>query len=312
MNKSSRILITGAKGMIGKNLIKELKGQGYVNLILISHEKLNLTERKSVFSLFEEESPEYVFHVAAKVGGIKDNMEQPVEYLRDNVLINTNVIDAAFRYNVKKLINISSATIYPGRINLPKEEDLFKEELEKGNEAYALSKILGLKLCEYYNKEYNTDFITLAIPNLYGEYSRFDTNKSNVVAALIMKFNKAKKENLKQIDVWGSGEAIREFVYAGDLVKAMVVVMNRINKEETVSGLLNYGFNQEISIKSLAFAIRSIVGFKGEIKFDITKPEGIKKRALDSSRFQKLTQLKDNTSLEEGLEKTYNYFLETR
>lgn len=309
MNKNSKILITGAKGMVGKNLTKELENQGYTNLVLSSHNTLDLIKREEVFNFFKKNKPEYIFHLASKVGGIKDNLEHPVEFMRDNIILNTNVIDAGFNSNVKKLIILNSATIYSTKLDFPKEENLFEGKLEKENEAYGLSKICGIKLCEYYNKEYNTNFINLATTNIYGEFSKFNVNKSNVVAALIMRFHSAKINNKKDVKIWGSGNVRREFIYAMDLSKLMILAMNKINKKDTENGLLNCGLNDEFSIKELAETIKKIVGFSGEIIFDTTKPEGVKRRAIDSSKFQKLINFKEKTSLEEGLKEMYEYYL---
>lgn len=309
MNKNSKILITGANGMVGKVLSIELQRAGFKKLILVNHGNLNLIDRKKTIKFFKRKRPDYVFHIAAKVGGIQDNMKRPVEFLRDNILINTNVIDAAFACNAKKLINLSSATIYSNKIDLPSENDLFKEKLEEGNEAYALSKLIGLKLCEYYNKEYGTNFITLASSNIYGEYAKFDPNKSNVVAALIMRFHEAKKNSYEEVVVWGSGKAKREFVYARDLARIMISSMTKLNAKDTQNGLLNCGFNDEFSIKELAETISKTIGFQGKIVFDKTKPEGVKRRVLNSDKFQELVKLKNKTSLKNGLKNTYKYFL---
>ena len=312
MDKNSKILITGAEGLVGKSLVKELKNQGYENLILAGRNNLNLTKREEVFEFFKKESPEYIFHTAAKVGGIKENIENPVEFLRDNILINTNVIDAAFMCKTEKMINISSATIYPSKINTPSEEDLFEGKIEEENEAYALSKIVGLKLCEYFNREYNANFITLISPNLYGGYSKFDPSKSNAVAALIVRFHAAKENNLLNVVVWGSGDAQREFLYIGDLAKIMIESMKSIKKEDTFRGAINCGLGKDISIRELAVMIKKIIGFQGELIFDKTKPEGVKKRRLNSSRIKKLLKNVEDTPIEEGLKITYDYFLNSK
>lgn len=309
MNKNSRILITGSEGMVGKALSKELKNLDFNNVILVDKKKIDLTDREKTISFFKKNKPEYIFHAASKVGGIMDNIEKPVEFLRDNLLINTNVLDAAFICKAKKMISLNSATIYSNKLNNPSEDDLFREKIEEENESYALSKLIALKLSEYYNKEYNTEFISLALPNLYGEYAKFDIKRANVVAALISKFHKAKKEKMEKVSVWGSGKAIREFIYSKDLAKILILSMIHIKKNDTVNGILNCGSDDIFTIKELALVIKKIIGFEGVIEFDISKPEGAKKRTLNSDRFKKIIKLKQRTSLEDGIKSTYRYFL---
>ncbi len=309
MNKKSKVLITGTGGMVGKILSEELERDGFENLVLINRNNLDLMDREKTIEFFKEQKPKYVFHVAARVGGIKDNITKPVEFLRDNLLINVNVIDATFICKAKKMINISSATIYTNRINTPSEKDLFKGKIEEGNEAYAISKIAGLKLCEYYNREYNTNFITLVAPNIYGEYSKFDPDKSNVVAALIVRFYEAKNNNFNNVEVWGSGNAEREFLYVKDLANIMIESMKNMNKEDAFYGILNCGLEQEISIRELAMTIKEIIGFKGDIFFDKTKPEGVKRRSLNSSKIKGMLKNIKHTSFGDGLKNTYDYYL---
>lgn len=309
MNKNSKILVTGANGVVGKSLVEELAQQGFNQLILVDKDNLDLTIREKVFHFFKENKIDYVFHVAAKVGGIKNNLENPVEYFRDNLLINTNVIDACFEEKIKKLIVLNSATIYPKNKKSPNEEDFFSNKLEEENEAYGLSKICAIKLCEYYNKQYETNFINLVSTNIYGKNSSFDPEKTNLVPALISKFHEAKINNQKQVTVWGTGNAIRELIYAKDLAKLLILSMQKINKNDCVNGLLNCGLNDKHSIREIALEIKKIVGFNGEIKFDHTKPEGIKKRTIDSSKFNELIKLKKRTPLSEGLREVYEGYL---
>jgi len=309
MNKNSKILITGSGGMVGKNLINELRNQRYKNLILTNYNNLNLCNRDKVFDFFKKNKPEYVFHTASKVGGINDNLERPVEFLRENLLINTNVIDACFKEKIKKLIILNSATIYPTNLEYPNEKNLFEGHLEKENEAYALSKFYAIKLCEYYNKEYGTNFINLASTNIYGRYSKFDSEKSNVIAALIKRFHDSKVENKKEVTVWGSGNAKRELINAKDLSRLIILVMEKITEKNTEKGLLNCGFNDEFSIKDIAEKIKKITGFTGKLIFDKTKPEGIKRRVMNSEKFQKLIKLQNRTPIEEGLKEMYKYYL---
>jgi GDP-L-fucose synthase len=310
MEIDSKILITGSEGMVGKNLILELIKQGYKNLIFLDKKEVDLMNREEVFDFFKKFNPEYVFHNAARVGGIKENLEKPVEYLRDNLLININVIDACFQFKIKKLIVLNSATIYPENKEHPSERDFFSGELEKENEAYGLSKICSVKLCEYYNREYDTNFINVASTNIYGEFSKFEEGKSNIIPSLIKRFNDAKIRKNPNVVVWGSGNAIREVIYVGDLVKLLILVANKINKEDTFKGLINCGLGNEVTIKEIANIIKKVVKFKGEIFFDITKPEGIKKRTINSNLFKEKIgkEFDEITSLENGIRRCYKYF----
>lgn len=310
MDKEDKILVTGAQGMVGKNLMEELQKKGFSNIIPLDLDTIDFTEREKVFKLFEKEKPAYVFHIAALVKGIKEMTDHPTKFLKENILINTNVIDACFESKVKKLINLSSAAIYPKSEGAPpREETLLKGTLEEEVEAYALSKIIGLKLCEYYNKEHDTNFITLISPNIYGEHSRFDPGRAHVAAALIAKFNNAISENKNEVEIWGSGEAKREFIYAKDLCKIMITAMRNIDKTHTHKGFLNCGLGDEISIKELATLIKEITNFKGELKFDTSKPEGTMRRAIDSSKFLNLIKFENKTNFKEGLIKINKFFL---
>ena len=311
MKKRDKILITGSRGMVGKNLVNKLIESGYTNLFTPSSKKLNLMKREDIFEYFKEKKPKYVFHLAAKVGGIKANIDFPVEFLRDNLLINTNVIDASYNFGVDKLINLGSSCIYPKKAPQPmKEEYLLSGPLEPTNEGYALSKITSLKLCKYYNKTRNTDFISLIPPNMYGRFERFDEENSHVLAALLKRFHEAKLKNKKEVVVWGDGSAKREFLYAEDMARILILSMENLNcknlyKEE----FLNCGSGEEISISDLAKTIEKITQFKGKIIYDPSKPAGMQRKVLDSSRFSSLG-FNDFTNLEEGLKKTYKYFLE--
>jgi|APSaa5957512622_1039677.scaffolds.fasta_scaffold05123_7 GDP-L-fucose synthase len=310
MGKNSKILITGARGLVGIDLIEELKKEGFQNLIYPTSKELDLREREKVFSFFEKEKPDYVFHLAAVVGGIKANMNFPVEFLKNNLLLNTNLIDACFKHNVKKLINLGSSCIYPKLAEQPlKESSLLSGKFEPTNEGYALSKITSLKLCEYYNREYNTNFISLIPPNLYGKNEKFDLEKSHVLSSLIKRFHESKINNLPEIEIWGTGDAQREFLYSGDLVKGLLFAMENISTEDLYEkGFLNIGSDQEISIKDLSFLIKEVVGFEGKIIFDHSKPEGMKRKILDTSKIKKLG-FSCNTPLKEGIEKTYQAYL---
>ena len=296
--------------MVGRSLMKDLKSKGFNNLLTLSSKKLDLRNRNATFKFFKKKRPEYVFHAASKVGGIKASMDDPVGFLRDNLLINVNVIDACYKFKVKKLVNLGSSCIYPKETAQPmKEKNLLSSKFEPTNEGYSLSKICSLKLCEYYNKKKGTNFISLMPPNLYGEYDKFDKERSHVIGALIMKIHAAKIEEKKEVEIWGTGNAKREFMYVGDISKAMIFAMENLNKEDLwEQGFLNTGTGNEVTIKKLANLIKKVVGFKGKLIFDKTKPEGVLKKLMDSSLFLK-KGFKPEVKLEVGLKKAYKYYL---
>lgn len=311
MNKNSKIFISGSQGMVGRNLVEKMEVLGYKNLITSSSSELNLTQRQDVFAFFRKEKPEYVIHLAARVGGINANIKFPVEFLRDNLLINTNIIEACYEFKVKKLLNLGSSCIYPKDNPQPmKETDLMRSYLEPTNEGYALSKICSLKLCQYYNIEYGTNYISLMPPNLYGRYDKFHAEFSHVISSLLMRIHEAKETNQAEVEVWGSGEAKREFMYVGDLVDIILFSIKNINKKDLVNNcFINIGSNEEISIKDLALLIKKTVNYQGLIKFDKTKPEGMRRKLLDSKLFNELCP-RENVSVEEGIKRTYDYYLE--
>ena len=309
MEKNDKILITGSEGMVGKNLINKLGSLGYLNLILPSKKDLDLREREKVFGYFSKVKPKYVFHLAAKVGGIRANMDSPVEFLRDNLLLNTNVIDASYYSKVKKLVNLGSSCIYPKECSQPmREESLLSGKFEPTNEGYALSKVSSLKLCEFYNKEHGTNFILLMPPNMYGKFDKFDEKNSHVLAALLKKFHESKIKGEDLVSVWGDGTAKREFLYAKDMAEILIFSMDKINSSDLYEkGFLNCGSSEEISIKNLAGLVKKVVGFEGEILFDTSKPTGMKRKLLDSSRFLSFGFNK-LTTLEDGLKETYYWY----
>lgn len=311
MNKNSKIFISGSQGMVGRNLVEKMDSLGFKNLIYLSSTELDLTQRQDVFAFFKKEKPEYVIHLAARVGGINANIKFPVEFLRDNLLINTNIIDACYEFKVKKLLNLGSSCIYPKDNPQPmKETDLMRSYLEPTNEGYSLSKICSLKLCQYYNTEYGTNYISLMPPNLYGKYDKFDAEHSHVISSLLMRIHEAKETGQQEVAVWGSGKAKREFMYVEDLVDTIIFSMQNINKQDLVNNcFINIGSNKEISIKELALLIKKIVKYQGSIKFDQTKPEGMKRKLLDSSLFNTFYP-RAKVSIEDGIKMTYEYFQE--
>jgi len=307
IDKNSKIYISGHKGMVGSAMLRLLESRGYKNLIFKTSKELDLRIQKEVDEFIEKESPEYIFHFAAKVGGIKANINYPAEFLYDNIMITANVINAAYKYKVKKLLYLGSSCIYPRKCLQPmKEEYLLTGKLEPTNEGYALAKIVGLKLCEYYNKQYNTNFICLIPPNLYGPNDNFNLDTSHVVAALIRKFYEAKINRLDCVEVWGTGRARREFLYVEDLAEACLCFMNNY-EAKNLPTFLNIGYGEDISIEELAEIIKEEVGYNGKIYWNSSCPDGMPQKLLDSSISKKLGW-KPKTPLKEGLKKTIKWY----
>lgn len=311
MNKDSNILITGSNGMVGKSLNKLLKEKGYDNLLTPTHNQLDLMDQNKVDTYFKKHKIDIVFSLAAKVGGIKANMLAPAEFLFDNIMIESNIIHTSYKFNIEKLMYLGSSCIYPTKCKQPlKEEYLLSSKLEPTNEGYALAKIVGLKLCEFYNKQYGTNYISLMPCSIYGEYDHFDLEKSHVIASLIIKFHNAKINNLPSTEIWGTGNAKREFLYVDDVANAMLYFMEHYNAED-LPPFINIGYNNDVSIKELANLIKDIIGYKGDIMFDKTKPEGMKRKLLDSSISNKFGW-KPKVKLEDGLRRTYIWYLENK
>ena len=255
MNKKSKILVTGAGGMVGKTLVNELKIKGFLNLLTPNSKELNLKNKDEVEPYFMKHEPEYVFHLAAKVGGIKANMNYPAEFLYENLFIQSNVIEASRKFKVKKLLFLGSSCIYPKDSSQPMNEELLlSNKLEPTNEAYAIAKIAGLKMCEYYNKQYGTNFISLMPCNLYGYNDHFEPENSHVISALILKFHEAKLENKDFVEVWGSGNPRRELLFVEDVADAMIYFMLNYDAKDLMP-FINIGYGEDISIKELAFMI---------------------------------------------------------
>ena len=304
MKLDSKILITGATGMVGKAFVSHLENIGYTNILTVGSKVLDLRNSVETFGWFKINRPEFVFHLAAKVGGIKANMSDPSGFLNDNLLINLNVLNAAKKNGVKKLLFLGSSCIYPRLCPQPmKEEYLLDGKLEPTNEGYALSKVVGLKLCEYYYRQYNCDFISIMPPNLFGIGDDFSTDNSHVISAMIRKFHKAKLNNEKYVEVWGTGNAKREFLYIDDLVDVMVFVMNNYSSAK----FINTGSGKDISISELALLIKKIVGFEGQIIFDNTKSDGMPRKLLDSSKIIDLGW-EPKITLEKGINKVYKWY----
>lgn len=308
MNKNDKIFVAGHRGLVGSAIKRELEKKGYTNIVTRTHKELDLTDSKAVSEFFEAEKPDYVILSAAKVGGIQGNNTFPVEFFTENMKIQLNVITNAFKQNVKKLLFLGSSCIYPNNAPQPmKEEYLLSSKLEKTNEMYALAKISGLKLCASYNREYNTDYISVMPCNLYGLNDNYDTKNAHVLPMLVRRFHEAKEAGLKEVTVWGTGTPLREFMYAGDLAKAVVYLMENKSAKE-IGEFINIGTGTEVTILELAQMIKKIVGFEGELVFDKSKPDGTMRKLMDVSRINNLGW-KAETSLEEGIKIVYNDFL---
>lgn len=306
MNLNSKIYVAGHRGLVGSAITRNLQANGYANLVLRTSEQLDLTKRDEVDAFFEEEQPEYVFLAAAKVGGIVANNDFPADFIRDNLMIQTNVIDAAHQNHVKKLLFLGSTCIYPKLAAQPMREDsLLTGELEPTNEAYAIAKIAGIKMCQAYNRQHGTNFISIMPTNLYGPNDNFDLNSSHVLPALIRKFHEAKLNNTPTVEVWGTGTPKREFLYSDDLADAAIYLMNTYDG----SDLVNIGMGKDISIKELAEKIGETVGYRGKIVFNTSKPDGAPRKLVDVNRLTDLGWTA-KISLDEGLEMAYTWFLE--
>lgn len=305
MDKSSKIYVAGHRGMVGSAIVRALTKQGYTNIITRTRQELDLTNQSAVSEFFESEKPEYVFLAAAKVGGIEANRSALADFMYENMILEMNVIHSAWKSGCKKLEFLGSSCIYPKMAPQPmKESCLLTSALEETNEAYALAKISGLKYCEYLNRQYGTDYISLMPTNLYGPNDNYHPIHSHVLPALIRKFHEAKIQNLPYVTCWGDGSALREFLYVDDLADLCIFLMNNYSGNETV----NAGTGKEISIKELANLVAKTVGYQGEIRWDTTMPNGTPRKLLDVSKATALGW-KYKTELEEGIRLAYDDFL---
>ena len=306
MEKSSKIYVAGHRGMVGSAIVRELQRQGYNNIITRTHSELDLTRQEPVERFFSEENPEYVFLAAAKVGGIAANMNALADFMYENMIMEMNVIHAAWQNGCKKLEFLGSSCIYPRLAPQPMQEScLLTSELEKTNEAYALAKISGLKYCEYLNRQYHTDYISVMPTNLYGPNDNYDPEHSHVLPALIRRFHEAKVKGLKEVTCWGDGSPLREFLYVDDLANLCVLLMNTYSGNETV----NAGTGKEISIKALTELVAKVIGFEGKILWDKSRPNGTPRKLLDVSKANNLGWTY-STELEDGIRLSYKDFLD--
>jgi len=305
MNVNAKVYVAGHRGLVGSAIVRKLKEEGFTNIIYRTSKELDLRDKDQVDQFFETEKPDYVFLAAAKVGGIVANNEYPADFIRDNLLIQTNIIDASYRNNVEKLLFLGSTCIYPKFAQQPlKEEYLLTGELEPTNEPYAIAKIAGIKMCQSYNRQYSTKYISVMPTNLYGPNDNFDLHTSHVLPALIRKFHEAKEKNAPFVEVWGTGTPKREFLYSDDLADACLFLMNNYEGNEIV----NIGVGEDISIKELAEKVKAVVGYEGEINFDTSKPDGTPRKLVDVAKINSLGW-KAGTSLDEGLNLAYQWFL---
>jgi GDP-L-fucose synthase len=306
VEKSAKIYIAGHRGMVGSAILRKLESEGFDNIITRTSSELDLRNQADVRAFFESERPEYIFLAAAKVGGIMANNIYRAEFLNDNLLIQNNVIDGAYRTDAKKLMFLGSSCIYPKLAPQPLREDsLLTGLLEPTNEPYAIAKIAGIKMCEAYRSQYGSNFISVMPTNLYGPNDNYDLNNSHVLPAMIRKFHEAKEEGKPFVELWGTGSPLREFLHADDLAAACYFLMQNYNE----AGFLNVGVGSDVTIKHLAGMIRKVVGFEGEIKWNTDKPDGTPRKLMDVSKLHALGW-KHTIDLEEGITRTYQDFLE--
>lgn len=305
MEKNAKIYVAGHRGMVGSAIVRELHRQGYTRLVMRTHAELDLTRQDEVERFFAEERPEYVFLAAAKVGGIVANASALADFMYENMMLEMNVIHAAWKNGCRKLEFLGSSCIYPRLAPQPmKENCLLTSALEPTNEAYALAKISGLKYCEYLNRQYGTDYISVMPTNLYGPNDNYHPEHSHVLPALIRRFHEAKVQGLERVVCWGDGSPLREFLYVDDLAELCVFLMNRYSGNETV----NAGTGKELTIRELTEKVAAIVGYRGEICWDTSRPNGTPRKLLDVSKAKSLGW-EARTSLDEGIRLAYEDFL---
>lgn len=306
MDKSAKIYVAGHRGLVGSAILRKLNEEKFSNILVHTHNELDLRNQQAVEQFFQEEQPEYVFLAAARVGGIKANLDYPASFIYDNLMINTNVIHASYTYGVKKLLFLGSSCIYPRDCQQPiKEEYLLTGPLEKTNEPYAVAKIAGITLCQAYNRQYGTNFITCMPTNLYGPNDNFDKQNSHVLAALIQKICAAHLAGNDTVVIWGTGNPYREFLYVYDLADACLFLMEQYNDNEIV----NIGIGTDLKIIELAHLIKEVVGYNGTFTFDKTKPDGMPRKLLNSELIRKLGW-EPTYSLEDGIRKTVEWYKE--
>lgn len=306
MEKTAKIYVAGHRGLVGSAIVRNLEQKGYTNIIKRTHKELDLTSQEQVKAFFKKEKPDYIFLAAAKVGGINANNTYPADFIYENLAIETNVIKSAHDHKVKKLLFLGSTCIYPKNAPQPiKEEYLLSGTLEPTNEAYAIAKIAGLEMCKFFKRQYHDHFISCMPTNLYGPEDNFDLQNSHVLPALIRKFHEAKVENKKEVEIWGTGTPLREFLYVDDMADACVFLMENYDGEEHV----NIGTGEELTIRELAETVKDVVGFEGELSFNAEMPDGTPRKLCDVSKLRGLGW-KHKVELKDGIRKAYQWYLE--
>ena len=306
MDKKSKIYVAGHRGLVGSAIVRNLKSRGYENIIVRTHNELNLTNQEDVRRFFETEKPEYVFLAAAKVGGINANNTYPADFIYENLMIQNNVIKAAHDFKVDKLLFLGSTCIYPKITPQPiKEEYLLTGALEETNEAYAVAKISGLEMCKFFKRQYGDNFISCMPTNLYGPNDNYDLKNSHVLPALIRKFHEAKVNNRDSVEIWGTGKPLRDFLYVDDMADACVFLMENYDGEQHI----NIGTGEEVSIKELAEIVKEVVGFKGDLTFNTDMPDGTPRKLTDVTKLKSLGW-NHKIGLREGISSAYKSFLE--
>lgn len=309
MKLNSKIYVAGHRGLVGSAIVSDLKSRGYANLVLKTHAELDLINQSAVRSFFEREKPEFVFLAAARVGGILANSQQPAEFIYDNLMIESNVIHQAYKAGVQKLLFLGSSCIYPKLASQPiSESELLTGALESTNEAYAVAKITGVKMCGAYNKQFGTNFVCVMPANLYGPNDSFDLNQSHVLPALIRKIHEAKLASASEVVIWGSGKPKREFLFSADLAQACVFLMEKVNASD-IGEIVNVGTGQDMMISELAGMIAEIVGYSGKFVYDSSKPDGAPRKVLNVDKMSKLGW-SARTDLRSGIQATYKWFLQ--
>jgi len=314
MNFNNKIYIAGHRGLVGSAIIKHLEGRGFTNLLMRTHKELDLTSQQQVKTFFQQEKPDYVILAAAKVGGIHANNTYPADFIYQNMMIEANVINSAYENKVKRLLFLGSTCIYPKAVKQPMREDaLLTDVLEPTNEPYALAKIAGIKLCESYNRQHGTDFRSVMPTNLYGVNDNFHPENSHVIPALMRRFHEAKINNDAEVVVWGTGNVKREFLYVDDMAQASIFVLEldeqtyQANTQPMLSHI-NVGTGKDVTIREMAETMKEVVGFKGNLTFDTTKPDGSPRKLINVSRLSSMGW-KYSINLEGGLKKTYKWYL---
>ena len=314
MNLNDKIYIAGHRGLVGSAIVRQLELRGFSNLIMRTHKELDLTNQAQVQNFFTQENPDYVILAAAKVGGIHANNTYPADFIYQNMLIEANVINSAYENKVKRLLFLGSTSIYPKVVEQPMREDaLLTHVLEPTNEPYALAKITGIKLCESYNRQHGTDFRSVIPTNLYGINDNFHTENSHVIAALMQRFHQAKVNNDAEVVVWGTGKAMREFLYVDDMAEASLFVLEldeetyKANTQPMLSHI-NVGTGKDVTIRDMALIMKQVVGYEGKLIFDTTKPDGAMRKLIDVTRLKRMGW-EYSMDLKDGLKKTYKWYL---